>query len=523
MRIQVIARGINRSKTSFFRWFVLSCVFGCMAVLFFGCSKTTEEKMGPLDSGAVRFWVFIGDDIFSSTESFHVVSALPEPTLSVQSDPVSDVDFGIEFPLSELGINSSKKIMLETSVSGDFLSDQIEMRGISLMNTPFFYLTLIPELYDVDVALMGDGIDLHLPWLQPFVKVNEGEVPDNGIDDDDNGVIDDVYGASKMSFNDTPTNEMFDSSGLDAGHDTPIAAIIASKKVVADSSPNSNYEYVERPAMFGASHKPGKIKIVPIRFEKFSEQSSEWAINYAVSRNVDIVSASFGMGGELDESDSRQVSLYNAYERAMDKGVVIVASSGNSSTMPIQYPCAFSRTICVGGLDPFKGIYDGFSIGSNDFMAYGLNVNITTKSGGWTWWTSGPSYAAPQITAAIAKIMSYTGNYDRDFSFDLLKKHSVEIEYFKDLGGNGYIDYLALARELVDIEIQYIKHPELDVVFEVVFSRDKASKKFLRGFVRYVYFKRNILTEERGSGIGVIPTIRSGNIHREDLFAEIEP
>ena len=46
----------------------------------------------------------------------------------------------------------------------------------------------------VVVAIIDSGIDIQHEDLVENLWVNEGEIPDNGIDDDNNGYIDDVHG-----------------------------------------------------------------------------------------------------------------------------------------------------------------------------------------------------------------------------------------------------------------------------------------------------------------------------------------
>ncbi|PNH09543.1 Subtilisin NAT [Tetrabaena socialis] len=49
-------------------------------------------------------------------------------------------------------------------------------------------------LPDVIVAVIDTGVDLDHPDIRPNLWINRGEIPDNGIDDDGNGYVDDVYG-----------------------------------------------------------------------------------------------------------------------------------------------------------------------------------------------------------------------------------------------------------------------------------------------------------------------------------------
>ncbi len=54
---------------------------------------------------------------------------------------------------------------------------------------------------DVVVGVIDTGIDYSHPDLSPNIWVNEGEIPNNGIDDDGNGVIDDIHGYNAINDN----------------------------------------------------------------------------------------------------------------------------------------------------------------------------------------------------------------------------------------------------------------------------------------------------------------------------------
>jgi subtilisin family serine protease len=47
---------------------------------------------------------------------------------------------------------------------------------------------------DVVVAVIDSGIDYNHEDLKDNMWQNPGEIPDNGVDDDNNGFIDDIYG-----------------------------------------------------------------------------------------------------------------------------------------------------------------------------------------------------------------------------------------------------------------------------------------------------------------------------------------
>ncbi len=76
-----------------------------------------------------------------------------------------------------------------------FLLDpqQDSVQGLSVEKT---YSTLLKDqtAREIIVAVLDTGIDFKHEDLKDVIWVNPGEIPDNGIDDDKNGYVDDVYG-----------------------------------------------------------------------------------------------------------------------------------------------------------------------------------------------------------------------------------------------------------------------------------------------------------------------------------------
>ena len=59
----------------------------------------------------------------------------------------------------------------------------------------------------VIVAIIDSGIDIDHEDLRSVIWTNEGEIPDNGIDDDNNGYIDDVHGWNFIGGKDGNVNQ----------------------------------------------------------------------------------------------------------------------------------------------------------------------------------------------------------------------------------------------------------------------------------------------------------------------------
>lgn len=250
---------------------------------------------------------------------------------------------------------------------------------------------------DVVVAVIDTGVDLDHKDLKNSIWNNEDEIPNNGIDDDRNGFIDDHQGWDFVKdggfsciFGEDCSKRDNDPDDFD-GHGTHVAGIIAAQK-------NNN---------FGISGIAPKAKIMPLR-AAFSVggrallKSSDIleALSYAVNNGADVINMSFA-GSSLG-------ILNSVISRAHDENIVLVAAAGNSGSNSEAFPAALDDVIAVGSLTS-SGSRSSFSNFGPwvDIAAPGSSV-LSTVPGDKFVTKSGTSMASPYVAGVAALIKSKT-------------------------------------------------------------------------------------------------------------------
>jgi len=243
---------------------------------------------------------------------------------------------------------------------------------------------------DLIIAVLDSGVKLDHPEISDRLWKNSNEVID-GIDNDNNGYIDDVDGWN-FAYN---SNNVSD----DVGHGTNIIGLLASKQ---DND-------------IGYAGINWNSKIMPVKMlnSNNSYTTVTWAVNalyYAVDNGANVVNMSFGGTGNSS-------LLKDAVVYAQDRGVVMTVSMMNENNDTNYYPAAYPETIAVGSIDPdgnrsnpfFWSSTSGSCYGTHiDLIApgnftYGLSHNSNTQYG--TYW-GGTSQAAPHVAGVISLMLS---------------------------------------------------------------------------------------------------------------------
>lgn len=231
------------------------------------------------------------------------------------------------------------------------------------------------------IGIIDTGIDYLHPDLVDNMWKNPGEIPDDGIDNDENGFVDDVYGWD-FAYDD---NEPMDKHG----HGTHCSGTIAAKG-------NNG---------IGVAGLLWNARIMAIKFLDDngigSVSDAIDAINYATIMNVPVTSNSWG-------GDAYSQSL----EEVIAATGIFVSAAGNNHSNNDQepyYPSSYEldNIISVGATDPNDELtpFSNFGSKSVDLFAPGFGI-LSTFPGGKYKLESGTSMAVPHVSGAIGLLWS---------------------------------------------------------------------------------------------------------------------
>lgn len=234
------------------------------------------------------------------------------------------------------------------------------------------------------VAVLDSGTTLSHPDLVGSNWVNNAEIPNNGADDDNNGFVDDYYGADWIDRDGTPNDE--------AGHGTHVSGTIAARRNngigIAGVAPDATVMPLKFLDRNGAGNVGDAIA----------------AIEYAVKNGADVINASWG-------GPAYSAPLEAAIRRAGEEGVVFVAAAGNEGSnndVSPTYPAAMNlpNLLAVAATDRADDLADfsNFGRGTTSIAAPGSEI-LSTLGNGYGYY-SGTSMAAPHVSAIAAMLRS---------------------------------------------------------------------------------------------------------------------
>jgi subtilisin family serine protease len=165
------------------------------------------------------------------------------------------------------------------------------------------------------------------------------------------------------------------------------------------------------------------------------------AIRYAVQNGATVINMSFGMTSEF-------AVVKDAVEFAIDRGVTVVASAGNSDTNAPQFPAGFNGVMGIAATDlnDKKTTFSNFGK-DIDVDAPGINI-ISAYPGGYYAIASGTSFSAPFVAGEAALLRSVsTKNPDKAIDKGAVNIDSNNPDYAHQLG-SGRIDMVRALQTL---------------------------------------------------------------------------
>jgi len=241
------------------------------------------------------------------------------------------------------------------------------------------------------IAILDSGVDWLHPDLQNKMWINPGEIPNNGIDDDADGYIDDVRGWDWINHDNNPTD--------DNSHGTHVAGIAAAQQ-------NNGI------GIAGVSKKARIMALKVFQSSGIGDAATiTQGIIYAKNKGATVINMSFG-------SSARSLTMEAALSSAYATCVLVAASGNNGSDIgdcsggPF-FPAALSYVLGVTAPDGSFSNSDCtgpvYSLSPElynyEMKAPGTNILSTIPNGNYRVY-QGTSMAAPVVSGCIAMYKS---------------------------------------------------------------------------------------------------------------------
>lgn len=237
------------------------------------------------------------------------------------------------------------------------------------IQAPQAWLALPTSTKEVVVAVIDAGVDITHPDLKDAIWVNPGEIPGNGIDDDQNGFIDDVHGWNfARNISDVRPQEIPNQLEEAWSHGTFVASLIGARAA-------------DHVGMVGVNQSVRIMPLTALDGDGFGTiQNVLKAIRYAVNQGATIINLS--LAGFDDNQD-----LAEMIKRARDAGVLVVAATGNGTTVagrdtdrqPVYPACFDGETNIVVGVSGTDALdqhapYANYGLKCTDLSAPGYDL-----------------------------------------------------------------------------------------------------------------------------------------------------
>ena len=248
---------------------------------------------------------------------------------------------------------------------------------------------------DVVIAVIDTGVDYTHRDLAANAWQNPGEIPGNGVDDDGNGFVDDIYGYDFVNNDGDPMD--------DNGHGTHVAGTIGGVGNDGTGIVGVNWQ----------------VSIMGLKFlsggGSGSTSDAVRAVNYATimrrDHGINIVATNNSWGG-----GGFSQSLSDAIEGGGNAGILFIAAAGNegnnNDTFP-GYPASMTSEaiISVAATDSSNNLagFSNYGATSVDVGAPGVGIYSALPGNRYASY-SGTSMATPHVAGIVGLLAAANPN-----------------------------------------------------------------------------------------------------------------
>ncbi len=243
------------------------------------------------------------------------------------------------------------------------------------------------------IAVIDTGVDYNHDVFQDSgaMWVNPGEVPGNGIDDDNNGYIDDIHGWNFVANSNSPID--------DDDHGTHVAGIILGSTQNILASPIGS----------------AQIRIMALKF--LDDQGigtttdAIEAIHYAINNGAKVLNNSWGGGGYSQ-------ALRDAIVSSNNNDLVFIAAAGNQAsnndsyaTYPANYDIPNVFSVAATNDYDYLASFSNYGKSTVHIASPGVSI-YSTLAGNSMGYLSGTSMAAPFVAGLAAMMVHEESSID---------------------------------------------------------------------------------------------------------------
>ncbi len=245
---------------------------------------------------------------------------------------------------------------------------------------------------DVVVAIVDDAVKTDHQDLANKLWTNPGEIPNNGVDDDNNGFIDDIHGWDRADNDNNPIPPSWATTSSGFSHGTHVAGIIGAQT-------NNNLGV----ASIGINTSIMAVKCTRDNTANTNSIEFGWSgVEYAIAARADIINMSWG-------GTTSSITHTNICDLAESLGIVMVAAAGNYGNNTPLYPAAYPNVIGVAAVDN-EGVKPSFSNYGDwvDISAPGVLIRsaIATSTSAYGY-KNGTSMSTPVMAAIVSLLKAY--------------------------------------------------------------------------------------------------------------------